>query len=81
MSRLYLVCAICDRRQADGLISGAAWGRVELPSDSAVEHPAVKGSTVLTCPSCVGEHADWQDQARASVGYGGGFGSPLPASA
>ena len=31
MSRLYLVCAVCSRRQADGLISGAAWGRAELP--------------------------------------------------
>ena len=81
MPRLYLVCAICDRRQADGLISGAAWGRIELPSGSAVDHPAVKGSTLLACPNCVGQHSDWQDRAQASVGLGGGFGSPLPASA
>jgi hypothetical protein len=68
MSRLYLVCAICDRRQADGLISGAAWGRTELPPGTAIEHPAVKGTMVLACPSCVGEHASWAERALAALG-------------
>jgi hypothetical protein len=68
MSRLYLVCAICDRRQADGLISGAAWKRVELPPGTAIEHPAVKGSTLLTCPSCAGRDPAWAESALATVG-------------
>jgi hypothetical protein len=67
MSRLYLVCAICDRRQADGLISGAAWGRIELPPGSAVDHPAVKGTTVRACPSCSTEPG-WQEVAFVRLG-------------
>jgi len=68
MSRLYLVCAICDRRQADGLLSGAAWGRFELPQDASVEHPAVKGTTVLSCPACVNGNAGWQETALVAIG-------------
>ena len=68
MSRLYLVCAICDRRQADGLLSGAAWGRTELPPGSTIEHPAVKGTTLLTCPTCVAGDSAWADSAFAAVG-------------
>jgi hypothetical protein len=68
MSRLYLVCAICDRRQADGLISGAAWGRVELPAGGIVEHPAVKGSAALSCPSCMSNDPRWQETALAAIG-------------
>jgi hypothetical protein len=68
MSRLYLVCAICDRRQADGLISGASWGRVELPAGVTVDHPAVKGATALSCPSCVSENAAWQETVLVAIG-------------
>ena len=68
MSRLYLVCAICDRRQADGLLSGAAWGRTELPPGSTIEHPAVKGTIVLTCPSCVGSDPAWAETSMTSLG-------------
>jgi hypothetical protein len=68
MSRLYLVCAICDRRQAEGLISGAAWGRMELPAGTTIEHPAVKGTTLLTCPSCVATDPAWADRAFVAVG-------------
>jgi hypothetical protein len=68
MSRLYLVCAICSRRQADGLISGAAWGRLELPPDTQVEHPALKGSHFRCCPSCVQRHPDWERELLASLG-------------
>jgi hypothetical protein len=68
MSRLYLVCAICDRRQADGLISGAAWARMELPPGTAIEHPAVKGTTLLTCPSCVASDPAWARNALSAVG-------------
>ena len=68
MSRLYLVCAICERRQADGLISGAAWGRAELPAGTTVEHPSVKGTSVLSCPSCVNGNSGWQETALVSIG-------------
>jgi len=68
MSRLYLVCAICDRRQADGLISGAAWARMELPPGTAIEHPAVKGTMLLTCPSCVATDPSWERSALSAVG-------------
>jgi hypothetical protein len=68
MPRLYLVCAICDRRQAEGLISGAAWKRLELPTGTAIEHPAVKGSTLLTCPSCAGNDPAWAERALGRIG-------------
>jgi hypothetical protein len=68
MSRLYLVCAICGRRQADGLISGAAWARMELPPGAAIEHPAVRGTTLLTCPSCVAGDPAWERNALNAVG-------------
>ncbi|HJR94550.1 MAG TPA: hypothetical protein VJ807_03890 [Gaiellaceae bacterium] len=68
MSRLYLVCAICDRRQADGLISGAAWGRAELPPDTTIDHPAVKGTMLLTCPTCVSKDPGWAQAALGALG-------------
>ena len=68
MSRLYLRCVICSRQQADGLISGASWGRLELPPEVEVEHPALKGSTLRACPSCIGGDPDWQHRVLASLG-------------
>ncbi|HSI97452.1 MAG TPA: hypothetical protein VK926_03750 [Gaiellaceae bacterium] len=68
MSRLYLRCAICSRQQADGLISSAMWGRLELPQGVEVDHPALKGSTLRACPSCVGRHPDWQEHLLVALG-------------
>ncbi len=68
MSRLYLRCAICDRQQADGLISGAAWGKLELPPGAEVEHPALKGSMFRVCPSCKERHPDWEQSLLESFG-------------
>lgn len=80
MSRLYLRCAICSRQQADGLISSAAWGRLELPPGAEVEHPALKGSTLRACPTCVDRHPDWQERMLSALGLGGGFDlRPKPA--
>ena len=76
MSRLYLVCAICDRRQADGLLSGASWGRAELPPDVELEHPAVKGTMLLTCPTCVSKDPGWAQSALGAVGLNGTPRSP-----
>jgi hypothetical protein len=65
---LYLHCAICSRKQADGLLSGAAWGKVELPADNGVDHPSIKGSSARTCPTCMAQYSDWQDRALTSIG-------------
>ena len=76
MSRLYLVCVVCSRRQADGLISGAAWGRLELPDGVEVEHPALRGSLFRCCPSCVQSHPDWQSELLASLGLSSNVAAP-----
>jgi hypothetical protein len=68
MSRLYLRCAICNRQQADGLISGAAWGRLELPPGAAVDHPALRGAELRACPQCVGRHPGWKADLLVSLG-------------
>jgi hypothetical protein len=81
MAHLYLHCVICSRKQTDGLLSGAAWRRLELPAGTTLDHPSVKGSTARACPSCVGQYSDWQDRAFSSLGLVGGYGSSLPASA
>jgi hypothetical protein len=66
MSRLYLRCAVCDRQQADGLLSGATWARV--PIGAITSHPSVKGGVTRVCPWCQNEHADWQARALEAVG-------------
>jgi hypothetical protein len=71
MSRLYLRCALCNRQQAEGLISGAAWARLELPPGAEVEHPALKGSAFRVCPTCMQRHPDWQGELLATLGLGG----------
>ena len=68
MSRLYLRCVICSRQQADGLISGAAWGRRELPAHAQVDHPALVGSALRACPSCIGGDPHWQNRVLTSLG-------------
>jgi hypothetical protein len=73
MSRLYLRCNICSRQQAEGLISGAAWGRLELPPGATVDHPALQGSTLRACPSCSSQ-PDWQNRVLVSLGIGSGDG-------
>jgi hypothetical protein len=68
VSRLYLRCVICSRQQADGLISGAAWGRLELPADAVLHHPAVRDATARACPSCVSANPDWQSRVLSVLG-------------
>lgn len=68
MSRLYLRCAICSRQQADGLISSAAWGKLELPPGTELEHPALKGSMFRVCPHCIQRHPDWKSSLFESLG-------------
>jgi hypothetical protein len=77
MSRLYLHCELCSRKQADGIISGAAWGRMELPDHLYAQHPTLIGKTLRACPTCIGRHPDWQDRILQALGSGAGFG-PVP---
>jgi hypothetical protein len=77
VSRLYLRCVICSRQQADGLISGAAWGRLELPADAIVQHPAVRDATARACPACVSAHPNWQEHVLASLGLDSNRGFSL----
>jgi hypothetical protein len=69
---LYLHCVICSRKQADGLISGAAWGRLELPEGTAIDHPGINGSALRACPSCVGSQPDWRERVLATFGLAQG---------
>ena len=70
---LYLHCAIWSRKQADGLLSGAAWARLELPVGAGVDHPSVKGSTARACPTCIGKYPDWQSRVLSRLGFSSGF--------
>jgi hypothetical protein len=69
---LYLHCVICSRKQADGIVSGAAWARVELPASAAGVHPSVNGSTARVCPTCKGDYPDWESRALTSLGVSSG---------
>jgi hypothetical protein len=80
MARLYLHCALCDRKQADGLISGAAWGRYEVDPALADGHPALKGSALRVCPTCVGRHPDWRERIATALGLSGGPASAAEAA-
>ena len=69
---LYLHCVICSRKQADGLISGMAWGRLELPAGAQIDHPGLNGSTLRACPSCMSENPDWQSSVLSGLGFSSG---------
>jgi hypothetical protein len=70
VANLYLHCVICSRKQANGLLSGAAWGRLELPPGTEIEHPALSGRTLRACPTCVARDAHWQERVLQSFGLG-----------
>ncbi len=62
MSRLFLHCGLCGRKQADGLLSRGYWGHLELGN----------GTALRACPTCKVEHADWETRLRAQLnGHGG----------
>ena len=58
MSSLYLHCGLCGRKQADGLLSRAAWGQVELAD----------GRTVRACGSCRASDGEWEMRLRTREG-------------
>jgi hypothetical protein len=69
MAGLYLSCRLCGRKQAEGLLSRAAWGHVALED----------GTSASACPACKAEHADWEQRVGAAEDgaprYGASFGS------
>lgn len=56
MSRLFLHCGLCGRKQADGLLSRGYWGHLELGG----------GQALNACPTCKQQHMDWETRLRAS---------------
>jgi hypothetical protein len=71
MARLYLHCALCDRKQAEGLLSGAAWARYDVDPAVVGDHPALKGTSLRVCPTCLGRHPDWQQRLASALGLAG----------
>lgn len=58
MSRLYLSCHFCARKQADGLLSRGYWGHLDVGN----------GTELRACPACKEQYPDWQERIRAAVG-------------
>jgi hypothetical protein len=56
MSRLYLVCGLCGRQQADGILSRGYWGHLEVTSTYFLR----------ACPTCKEQHPDWEARLRAT---------------
>jgi hypothetical protein len=50
MSRLFLICGLCGRQQADGLLSRGYWGHLEQGN----------GFALRACPTCKEQYPDWQ---------------------
>ena len=55
MSRLFLICGLCGRQQADGLLSRGYWGHLEITSER----------TLRACPTCKEQHGDWEERLRS----------------
>jgi hypothetical protein len=56
MSRLYLHCGLCGRKQADGLLSRGFWGHLEVGT----------GNTLCACPTCK-QSVDWEARLLATI--------------
>lgn len=57
MSRLYLLCGLCGRQQADGLLSRGYWGHLEITAER----------TLRACPTCKEQYRDWEERLRVTV--------------
>jgi hypothetical protein len=57
MSRLFLHCALCGRKQADGLLSRGYWGQLDTGN----------GTPLRACPTCKGTHDDWEERLRVTL--------------
>lgn len=60
MSRLNLLCGLCGRQQADGLLSRQSWGHLEV----------APGNALRACPTCKEQHRDWEARLLANGGHG-----------
>ena len=56
MTRLYLLCGLCGRQQADGLLSRGYWGHLEVTNTYVLR----------ACPTCKEQHSDWESRLRAT---------------
>jgi hypothetical protein len=52
VSRLFLSCGFCGRKQADGLISRGSWGHLEVH----------EGHVLRACPTCKEHYTDWESR-------------------
>jgi hypothetical protein len=69
VSRLYLLCGLCGRQQADGLLSRGHWGHLEITAER----------TLRACPTCKELHHDWEERLRVTITQtGSGFSGSLP---
>ncbi len=57
MSRLFLHCGLCGRKQADGLLSRGYWGQIDVGN----------GTPLRACPTCKGAHPDWEERLRGAL--------------
>jgi hypothetical protein len=57
MSRLFLICGLCGRQQADGLLSRGYWGHLEVTTEQ----------TLRACPTCKEQHSDWEERLRVTI--------------
>jgi hypothetical protein len=64
MSRLFMTCALCGKRQAEGLLSRGAWGHFEVS----------EGHFLRACPRCKAQYVDWEQRVQASVAGDTPFG-------
>jgi hypothetical protein len=58
MSRLYLHCRLCGRKQADGLLSRGYWGHIVVTN----------GTSLSACPTCKERYSDWEQRLQAPDG-------------
>jgi hypothetical protein len=70
MSRLNLLCGLCGRQQADGLLSRGSWGHLELGP----------GKELRACPTCKEQHVDWEARLRSLAGPGTAIEQSAPPS-
>jgi len=68
MSRLYLLCGLCGRQQADGLLSRGYWGHLDIGG----------GNALCACPTCKEQHSDWESRLRAANDPSTSDGSAFP---
>lgn len=68
---MFLRCVLCDRQQTAGLLSGAGWHAVAVPTGADVRHPALARGVARACPTCVATYqGDWQQRVLAALGPG-----------